>query len=113
MESVGEIQDSVAECVLEISEHGLDVEAQHSQVDSHVDEFVVSDLVVEGNVEIVTESDRSVFVVVPPAVAQVAEDEEEEEDDDEEEDEEEDEDEEEESPDGSDSNDDFGAGLLS
>ena len=38
-----------------------------------------SDLVVEGNVEIVTESDRSVFVVVPPTVAQVAEDEEEEE----------------------------------
>ena len=38
-----------------------------------------SDLVVEGNVEIVTESDRSVFVLVPPTVAQVAEDEEEEE----------------------------------
>ena len=43
------------------------------------DTIHVSDLVVEGNVEIVTESDRSVFVVVPPAVAQVAEDEEEEE----------------------------------
>ena len=43
------------------------------------DSIHVSDLVVEGNVEIVTESDRSVFVVVPPAVAQVAEDEEEEE----------------------------------
>ena len=43
------------------------------------DTIHVSDLVAEGNVEIVTESDRSVFVVVPPAVAQVAEDEEEEE----------------------------------
>ena len=43
------------------------------------DSIHVPDLVVEGNVEIVTESDRSVFVVVPPAVAQVAEDEEEEE----------------------------------
>lgn len=43
------------------------------------DTIHVSDLVVEGNVEIVTESDRSVFVVVPPTVAQVAEDEEEEE----------------------------------
>ncbi|HCR16837.1 MAG TPA: 50S ribosomal protein L25 [Candidatus Latescibacteria bacterium] len=43
------------------------------------DTIHVSDLVVEGNVEIVTESDRSVFVLVPPTVAQVAEDEEEEE----------------------------------
>ena len=41
------------------------------------DTIHVSDLVVEGNVEIVTESDRSVFVLVPPTVAQVAEDKEE------------------------------------
>ena len=43
------------------------------------DTIHVSDLVVDGDVVIVTESDRSVFVVVPPSVAQVAEDEEEEE----------------------------------
>jgi large subunit ribosomal protein L25 len=43
------------------------------------DTIHVSDLVVEGDVAIVTESDRSVFVVVPPSVAKVEEDEEEEE----------------------------------
>ena len=41
------------------------------------DSIHVSDLSVTGNVEIVTEGDRSVFVVVPPTIAQVEEDEEE------------------------------------
>ena len=41
------------------------------------DSVHVSDLSVSGNVEIVTESDRSVFVVVPPSIAQVEEEEEE------------------------------------
>lgn len=41
------------------------------------DSVHVSDLSVTGNVEIVTEGDRSVFVVVPPSVTQVEEEEEE------------------------------------
>ena len=41
------------------------------------DSVHVSDLSVTGNVEIVTESDRSVFVVVPPSVSQVEDAEEE------------------------------------
>lgn len=41
------------------------------------DSVHVSDLSVAGNVEIVTEGDRSVFVVVPPTISQVEEEEEE------------------------------------
>lgn len=41
------------------------------------DSVHVSDLSVTGNVEIVTEGDRSLFVVVPPSVSQVEEEEEE------------------------------------
>ena len=41
------------------------------------DSVHVSDLSVSGAVEIVTESDRSVFVVVPPSISQVEEEEEE------------------------------------
>ena len=43
------------------------------------DTIHISDLVVDGNVDIVTEGDRSVFVVAPPTVAKAAEDGEEEE----------------------------------
>ena len=43
------------------------------------DTLHISDLVVEGDARIVTEGDRSVFVVVPPTVSRDAEDEEEEE----------------------------------
>lgn len=42
------------------------------------DTIHVSDLTVVGDIKIVTEADRSVFVVVPPSVMKVAEDEEEE-----------------------------------
>ena len=75
--------------ILEHMLHSVEVECLPAEIPDKIeidvsqmhigDSIHVSDFQIEGNVEIVTEGDRSVFVVVPPTVVKTVEEEEEEE----------------------------------
>lgn len=71
--------------ILEQRLHQVEVECLPAEIPDQIafdvvsmeigDTIHVSDLVIGGNVQIVTEGDRSVFVVVPPSVVKTAEEE--------------------------------------